>query len=208
VSGHSKKEEKMEYGENTERHTGPAKRRIENALVELLRTDRFDHITVTAICRQAHTSRITFYTYFADKYVLLDEYFKSMTDTALRTFWDMQQENNKNSDSIQSWCNFLDAILGLNTDYGDILSWSEANGDPYLYFCFHRKVLYNVEQFTKKYCASLKPKYPVEQISRLLCDGIWGFIDESRSLHIPETEIRREAEDSLRIMLSSRLFAK
>jgi AcrR family transcriptional regulator len=190
------------------RYTGPAKKRIKNALIELLRTTRFDHVTVTAICRQAHTSRITFYTYFADKYTLLDEYFKSMGNTVLKTLSSMQQANNKNGDPIQSWCNFLDAVLGLNTEYGDVVSRFETNGDPYLYSCFHRKILYSIEQFTKRYCTTLKPKYSVEQTSRLLCDSIWGFVDESRSLHIPETEIRREAEDSLRIMLCSRLFTK
>lgn len=109
---------------------------------------------------------------------------------------------------MQSWCNFLDAILDLNAEYGDVLPRAESGEDPYLYLCFHREVLHAVEQFTKKYCAALKPKYTVAQISSLLCNGIEGFINESREQRISETEIRREAEDSLRIILSSGLFTK
>ncbi len=198
----------MEHQEKTARQTESAEERINDALVKLVRVKQFEHVTVTEICRQAHTSRITFYTHFADKYALLNKYFKSMTGAAAETFFRTQKINNIKNNPIQSWCNFLDAVLGLNNKYGDVLSRAESGEDPYLYFCFHREVLCSVKQFIKKNCGVLKPKYSVEQISSLLCDGMWGFIDESRAQHIPETEIRREAEDSLRIILNSRLFAE
>lgn len=52
------------------------KRTIKRTLVELLATMPFEKITVTELCRAADVSRITFYTYYDDKYALADELFR------------------------------------------------------------------------------------------------------------------------------------
>lgn len=49
-----------------------AKDRIEKVLWELLKHQNFDNITVSMICKKAQVSRPTFYTYFADKYDLVN----------------------------------------------------------------------------------------------------------------------------------------
>ncbi len=51
------------------RHT---KERLRNALVELLKTEKINKLTVTKVCAKADVNRGTFYTYFNDVYDLLE----------------------------------------------------------------------------------------------------------------------------------------
>ncbi len=50
-----------------------SKRDLRSALVLLLRDNAFDKITVTEICRTATINKMTFYKYYQDKYMLLDD---------------------------------------------------------------------------------------------------------------------------------------
>lgn len=182
------------------------KHRITDALITLIGTEQFEHITVTEICKLAHTSRITFYTYWTDKYELLNEYLKTIKADAENDFISMQKRNNAAGNLTKSWCNMLESILNLQTKYEKFLSRAEPEKDLYLFLCYHWQILANTEQFTKKYCTRIKLKYSVGQMSSFLCNGLWGFIREARSLHVPEKAIRTQAEDVLKSLFRSGLF--
>ena len=55
-----------------------SKRDLRNALMELLKEESFDKITVTDICKKAMINKMTFYKYYQDKYTLLDDCIKSV----------------------------------------------------------------------------------------------------------------------------------
>ena len=57
----------------TDRRTLYTKMVIKDALLELLATNGFEKITVTAACKQAEVSRATFYLHFDDLTAVLDE---------------------------------------------------------------------------------------------------------------------------------------
>ena len=57
----------------TDRRTLYTKMVIKDALLELLATNDFEKITVTAACKQAEVSRATFYLHFDDLTAVLDE---------------------------------------------------------------------------------------------------------------------------------------
>ena len=57
----------------TDRRTLYTKMVIKDALLELLATNSFEKITVTATCKQAEVSRATFYLHFDDLTAVLDE---------------------------------------------------------------------------------------------------------------------------------------
>ena len=57
----------------TDRRTLYTKMVIKDALLELLATNGFEKITVTATCKQADVSRATFYLHFDDLTAVLDE---------------------------------------------------------------------------------------------------------------------------------------
>lgn len=48
-------------------------RDFENALITLLETNSFEHLTVDQICKEALLHRSSFYRYFSDKYDLLEQ---------------------------------------------------------------------------------------------------------------------------------------
>lgn len=48
-------------------------RDFQNALLTLLETNSFDHLTVDQICNEALLHRSSFYRYFNDKYDLLEQ---------------------------------------------------------------------------------------------------------------------------------------
>lgn len=52
-------------------------RDFQNALMTLLETNSFDHLTVDQICKEALLHRSSFYRYFNDKYDLLEQTLKA-----------------------------------------------------------------------------------------------------------------------------------
>ncbi|MCY1568739.1 TetR/AcrR family transcriptional regulator [Staphylococcus pettenkoferi] len=55
------------------RKTNSTRRHIKEALVRLLKNDRFDALTINQIIEEAEITRSTFYRYYEDKYGLLEE---------------------------------------------------------------------------------------------------------------------------------------
>ena len=49
------------------------RRNIKSTMIRILQTKPFEKITVSELCREGQISRITFYTYYDDKYALIDE---------------------------------------------------------------------------------------------------------------------------------------
>jgi AcrR family transcriptional regulator len=196
----------MNRKQRSDRQIESTKKRITDAFVRLLDDNLFEHVSVTDICRKAYTSRITFYTYYSDKYDLLESCFDEVKKTAKGDFLRLQQENNPADHPVTGWSNLLKSILDLRTFFPRFLSHADQNKDLYLYSCYRSEILDSVEAFTRKYCRVLKPKYSVHQTSSLLCNGLWAFVNEGRARGCPEARIRSEADDSLRIMLASGLF--
>ena len=58
------------------------KKGLREALKSLLDEKPFDKINVTEICARSQTSRVTFYTYYNDKYDLLTDLYHSLADEA------------------------------------------------------------------------------------------------------------------------------
>ena len=56
--------------------------KLKETMTKMLDSKRFEQITVSDLCRAAGTSRVTFYTYYDDKYSLLDDYFRDMLEKA------------------------------------------------------------------------------------------------------------------------------
>ena len=52
---------------NEDKRILKTKKNLKNTLLELLNEKAFEQITVKEICERSATSRITFYTHFADK---------------------------------------------------------------------------------------------------------------------------------------------
>ena len=94
------------------------KKNLKSSLIKILSEKPFEKTTVKEICKKAKTTRMTFYTHYDDKYDLLDAISEDIIKKAQNEYHRLQNENNKNKDSIISYCNFLDSIL--NTCYNNL----------------------------------------------------------------------------------------
>lgn len=65
------------------RHT---KERLRNALVDLLKTENINKLTVTKICNKADVNRGTFYSYFNDVYDLLEYTENEMFESVIELY--------------------------------------------------------------------------------------------------------------------------
>ena len=55
-------------------------------MFDLMRETSVEQITVTQICQAAGISRVTFYIYYDDKYMLLDDYFNDLGDSVITSY--------------------------------------------------------------------------------------------------------------------------
>lgn len=57
------------------------KKNLKATLIAMLNQMSFEQITITELCRQSDTSRITFYKHYNDKYALADEIFQGLSES-------------------------------------------------------------------------------------------------------------------------------
>ena len=187
----------------TDKRIRKSKKALREALVELLREQPFDRITVTELCSRADVSRITFYAHYEDKYALADEISCEMLQTARENFDVLQRQNNQGRDPVVSYCNLLDCILKLYDCHNVFFRHVSAGRSSYLYHTFYRYLFENVEQRIDAESGSLPPKYSLCGIADFLCHGMWGFISRRFEERVPMPQIRAEAQELLRGLMSS-----
>ena len=83
-----------------DKRVAKTKRNLKETMIELLQEMPFEKITVTELCRRGETSRITFYTYYEDKYALVNEMFADYIQEADQNYHDLQARNNPGGDGF------------------------------------------------------------------------------------------------------------
>ena len=78
------------------------KHMIKTTMLELMKKKPFNKITVKEICENAYTSRITFYTYYEDKYDLIEDIATDIKSEVLNYYELLQSRNNAANDLYQT----------------------------------------------------------------------------------------------------------
>ena len=126
------------------------KRTIKRTLVELLATMPFEKITVTELCRAADVSRITFYTYYDDKYALADELFRDDMAKAEERYRALQAENNPRKIPTNSYRNLLvTCIFSVFEQRDGIFIHCSSTKNPYLHSACFNHVVRVVENYVQ-----------------------------------------------------------
>lgn len=81
-------------------------RDFQNALMVLLETNSFDHLTVDQICKEALLHRSSFYRYFNDKYDLLEQTLKA------QVVW-IVDNGNSEDDIVKQVVMYIDQHRGV-----------------------------------------------------------------------------------------------
>ena len=182
------------------------KERIQNSFIEELNEKQFEQIHVADVCRRAHVSRVTFYNWYSDKFELLDDIFNELIDEIRKKMDVRQQANNPEEEPIQGYINLLDIILESTAGQYDFLKKAEENEDSWLYYYFYNSILKGIVSLMECYAGTISPRFSSEQTASFLCGGLWNFIRTCRCRQMEEDEIRHQAEELLRAILTSDAF--
>lgn len=182
------------------------KKNLKRTLVALLSDKPFEQITVTELCEASDTSRITFYTHYADKYELVNDLFSDMAAVAKADYERMQQDNNPQRSIALGWCNLLDCILNLYYAHLTFFSRAAQAKNPYLSFLFYQYVLRYVERYIADEGGALSLKYSAKKTTGFICYGLWGFINAAHLEKDSVELVKKQARTLLMEMLRSNVL--
>lgn len=182
------------------------KRNLKETLIRLIKEKPFEKINVTSLCELAQTSRITFYTYYEDKYELLEELFQDFTAETVAEYHSLQAKNNPDKNTLKGYFNMLESILSLYAKHRDLLKHTSQDNNPYIFSSFYRHIYHNVEHYITEHDTQLKSKYPASMTATMLCTGLLGVLNECyRSEHSIKT-LLPYIRDMYKDLLMSNLF--
>lgn len=152
------------------------KDKIKDSFLELIINKEFDKITVKEICQNAHTSRITFYDHYIDKYTLLDDIFNDMYNEALTNLPIREAINNKENDPYRHVSNYLYYFVeALNKRINLVVSISK-HLSGYIYFAFENFFKAKFKDMLVNSGMHKKLKYSIDQTVSFITGGIMAFI--------------------------------
>lgn len=184
------------------------RKKLKQAMVDLMAQKPFEHISVTELCKAASVSRITFYTYYSDKYELADEYFRDLAGETAQRYAELQRLNNPGGKIVEGYCNLMNAIMDMYERHADFLGHVSPQESPHLSYSYYGFVLHAIEQYSENKTGSFSPRYSLAAETGFLYDGIFSFIRVCRAEKMPEKTVRTEAVELLRNMLESGLLSK
>lgn len=193
---------------NEDKRILKTKRNLKNTLIELLNEKTFEQVTVKEICERSQTSRITFYTHFADKYELLDSIFQEYLAFARNEYADLNKQNNPDKDPIQNYCNLLESILDLCLSTIPFLNHTFPSDGSYINTSFYHYLYKYVEHRVERESAYLEYKYSVSRIASFLTYGFWGYITKCKEESVSLEDAKNEARELLLSLLKNNVLAK
>lgn len=182
------------------------KTNIKNALISLIGEKSYDKITVTEICKAAKTSRITFYTYYSDKNAVVEDMFDFYMQEATKDYYAMEASSNPKRIPLKSYHHVLEAIINLYYNNLEFFAYTESFINPYLYSAFFNHTLKIAEDYIGRHSNSIKPKYSVKLTAILVCNSLWGVINEFHANDLSEAEVREHVNSIYSDLLRSNLF--
>ncbi len=142
-------------------------------LSQLIQEKPFEKINVKEICERAHTSRVTFYTYYGDKYDLLSDLFDSIKEQVKENFKTLQEKTNPSNSFVTSLKNILTAVM--TSESASFSTTYLVNNMDMTYFYF-RFLMDCVGQFEIEYPQESRTSYPLQKINAFIVLGLWGFL--------------------------------
>ncbi|MBP3330201.1 MAG: TetR/AcrR family transcriptional regulator [Clostridia bacterium] len=193
---------------NEDKRILKTKKNLKNTLLELLDEKSFEQVTVKEICERSATSRITFYTHFADKYELLDSIFQEYIASARNEYAELNKKNNPENNPIQNYCNLLESILNLCLVTIPFLNNTFPSDGSYINTSFYHYLYKYVEHRVERESQYLAYRYSVGRIASFLTYGFWGFITKCKEESVPIDEAKKQAMELLVSLLENNVLAK
>ena len=178
------------------------KKCLKDTLRALLAEVPFEKITVTEICNEANTGRLTFYKYYTDKMDLLQDCFRDMQLETQKRYEILQKDNEKR-DFHQSFLNLTEAIMDMASKNSYAISKLLLNSNTLL--MYYQFVMNNLEKFELHGPQNFTTKYNRKQLNSFLTMGLWGFVYANGPV-FDKKETREKTHMLIHDLLDSKIF--
>lgn len=187
----------------TDKRILKTKKCLKESLMNLVRQKPFEKITVKEICENANTGRVTFYTYYKDKYDLLSDCFRDIHNETLQLYHKKQVENNPDEDLVLCFQNLLNASLEV-VNYREPTRILVRNRE--ILSMYYDHVVKNLEEIESSIGDKYRPSYTKSRLNAFLAMGFWGFIHADPDGNLKDAQ--EEAQKLVRDLCESHLFEK
>ena len=181
------------------------KKALKDTMRRLLRMKPFSSITVTELCKDADTSRITFYSHYDDKNALMDEMVRDMVSDAVDRFLRLQKDLPAEGDPGKAAENIVDAMIDSLEQNNELFVGLDPKDGDYVYNAFYSQMLPAVEHFLDLTVSGRKSRGELRRYAVFLCSGLRDFLKECRSQGMSAPAMRQNgkqlASASLRAVL-------
>jgi hypothetical protein len=188
-----------------DRRITKTKRALKSTLKELMCEKPIRNITVKEICDEASTSRITFYTYYDDKYSLLEDMITDSSENIARTFYRLQAENNPDDDLVLHCQNLVDATISvqIRDDIIQIMSKQIDNVEIAFYYYTHVcDSIYSIEKEQEKKWSG---RYSISTLTSFFVAGFCGCVVHAVKKGDDLEKMRKDLKDMMKDILEGNL---
>lgn len=182
------------------------KKNLKQTLLKMMDEKPFEKIGVTELCNRAETSRITFYTYYGDKYELLQELYQDMQAEMEERFDELQKGNNPGDDALRSYHNLVQAVIEKYDKHMDFFKHMKPIESQELWSTYYNFALKHLEEFKDTYNDRIAMRYPSKQICVSLLLGFWGFLMTGYSEGADPRQLERDAMHLIDDMIESGVY--
>lgn len=191
---------------NEHKRVQKTKKALREAIMNLIRETPFEKITVKGICEKAKISRLTFYSYYRDKYMLIDDVFNAFREVILQECHNKNLENNPERDYVKICCNLLSSIIDEIYVYIDLVKAINQGENPYVCFAFHTFVRNTIEQLVSERIDTDLLRYPLKPAVAFICSGMTAFLWQCLTLGYDKETVHTQSETLLIKLLSEEVF--
>ena len=170
------------------------KRNLKNTLRRLLRRKSLSSITVTELCKDAETSRITFYAHYNDKYDLANEMVRDILQDATENYDQLQRQNNPDGLPRRTVENTVDTILDSFDRNRELLSSLSPKDSEYLKKVLYDQIVLAVAQRLQELLPGALGAGDSRRYALFLCAGLNEFLNESSRQGIDPSAVRQECK--------------
>lgn len=173
------------------------KRDLRYAIVELLKTNQFEKITVGDICEKAMVNRMTFYKHFNDKYDLLEHTINFLMQDLLIKASEITKPND-NYDEFINFCVVLSKmIIKESIAQKDEFKALYMSDSGIVYDIITKTIRKYIEMLVVSLAKIRRPKYSIQTITEFMSGGAIHLLCYWM-LHLTDSDTKQFSDECTR----------
>lgn len=179
------------------------RKECKKVMFDLMRETSVEQITVTQICQAAGISRVTFYIYYDDKYMLQDDYFNDLWDSVITSY---KEKIGDSRDPLDSFLSFYMSIIHVYYFNLEVFCHTAVESERNLNVRYYHNIQDYTESLLKDFSDQLRPYFSLRETSSILCSCLLSFFNELKKDNLTEEGMAERFSDLIRMILRSELF--